>query len=500
VFAVVRERADRDGAPNWEPVQRASVDRAQERPNIVFVYTDDQEAATFNPRYMPRTTALMADGGTSFSDAVVATPICCPSRASMLTGSYPHNSGVWMNKEGWSKLRDAQNNLGSWMQRAGYRTAWIGKFLQGYKQGVPDPSVAAPGFDDWMVSLKPKFFDYKLFVDGEKVKRGSAGRDYYTDVLTRRAVRLVREQSRQPRPLFMVLNHLAPHRGKGGKGRCSGTVAPAPRDFGTLAGEPLPRPPSFNRADTKKTAFPAARPLNGAEIEKETLRNRCRLESLAAVDRSVADVAGELERRGELENTIFVFTSDNGLLLGQHALTGKGIPYEEGLKVPLGIRVPPQLLEQPPVARVDRLVANIDLAPTLLELAGADSCLAPGNCRTLDGRSLVPLLEGRERAWPDDRAVLIEGGHRESGTCAYRGVRLENEVLLRAGRERDDGGCEPSAAPEVYDLRADPFQLENLAAAGGNEGRVAELERRLQRLERCAGTATQPGDREAPCE
>ncbi len=356
---VVHERGlgDRAAAsPHGQDVHRAAPKQSSQRPNIVFIYSDDQNAADLNARFMPNTMRLLAGGGTTFSDFVVAAPICCPSRAGMLTGTYPHNSGVYMNHNGFGSLTEKANTIGSWMQRAGYRTAWLGKFLQGYRRVISDPTQPAPGFDDWLVSLKAKYFDWKLYSNrGGVLHGGSKARDYYTDVLTDHAVRLFREQAKRKRPLFMVLNELAPHKGSGGHGRCSSAAVPAPRDYGRFDQLALPQPPSFNEADrTDKTAFPAPKPLGAPAIEADRDRYRCRAESLAALDRGVRRIYAAVKRAGELDNTIFVFTSDNGLLLGEHALDGKDIPYEEGIRMPMLMRVPAAVLGRPAVDSVDR--------------------------------------------------------------------------------------------------------------------------------------------------
>ena len=471
-------------------VKRAPVSAARQRPNIVFVYSDDQRASDFKRRFMPRTAKLLGDRGTRFTNFVVSAPICCPSRVGALTGLYPHNSGVFMNRNGYASMRAKASNLGSWMQRAGYRTAWIGKFLQGYQRAVPDPSTPAPGFDGWAVSLRAKYFGWRLFTPRGTIE-GAADRsgDYYTDVVSSRAARLVTEQLSRPRPLFMVVNQLAPHKGKGGRGRCGSAAVPAPRDRGRFGGEPLPRPPSFNEEDrSDKVVFPAPGELDRTDVRAYRARYRCRIESLLAMDRGIAAIFRAVERAGELDDTVFVFTSDNGLLLGEHALRGKDIPYEEGIRVPLLLRVPARVLGGPAVRRVDELAANIDLAPTLLELAGARPCVRRGACRELDGRSLVPLLRGRARAWPADRAVMIEGGLK-GDACGFRGIRLESEVLLGDVVPGENGGCERSGPPEYYDLARDPYQLENLAAGAPStvRQRVDELEARLDALAACSG-------------
>jgi arylsulfatase A-like enzyme len=484
------ERSGKDQA--FSPITRGPAAASRDRPNVVFIYTDDQNASDFQSRYMPQTKRFFADGGTTFSNYVVTTPICCPSRASMLSGQYAHNNGVFTNREGYAGLHDQANTLAGWFQHAGYRTAWFGKFLQQYKRVADDPADPAPGFDEWQITLKPKYFDWKLYANGELLKGGKRPADYFTDVLTERATGFVAANANADRPVFMVVNNLAPHRGKGGKGRCTSTVAPAPRDRKRFADEPLPKPPSFNRPTAGQTAFPGEH-LDHAAVIKERDRHRCRVESLAAVDRGIGALRDAFARAGELDNTIFVFTSDNGILQGQHGLTGKNIPYEEGLRMPLAIRVPPGLLDGPPAGNVDQLAASIDLAPTLLELAGAEPCISDGHCRRIDGRSLVPLLStSGERQWPSGRAVVIEGGE-HADRCSFRGLRLEREVLLEAVEDDGNGGCRISGSPELYDLRSDPFELHNLAASSPD--RVRRLQERLDRLEHCRGT----GRGENPC-
>jgi arylsulfatase A-like enzyme len=482
VLAVARDRPDRDHA-----VERAPVSEARERPNVILVIADDQDADSFSSRWMPRTRRLFADGGTVFTQAIAATPLCCPSRASLWTGNYPHNSGVFLNRDGYQHVRDPGQTLGVWMQRAGYRTAWIGKFLQGYNN-EPDPTRPAPGFDRWAVSTKPRYFRWKLFTP-EEGKVRAPEHAHYTDEVNRRAAAVIAEETAGARPLFLVVNQLAPHNGKGGRGRCSDTAAvPAPRDRGRAAEEPLPRPPSFNRAGQGRAVFGAGSALGPAEVAKLRAHYRCRLESLAAVDRGMAGIERALRRAGELENTVLAYTSDNGMLLGEHALTGKGVPYEEGLRVPLAIRAPERLLVRPAVGEVPRLATNVDLTATLLDLAGASACRAAGDCRRLDGRSLVPLIEGRVGVWPADRAIPIEGGA-GGGPCGYRGLRLEREVLLTGVTAGRGDACDRTGEVELYDLARDPHQLRDLGqrpTAAARE-RIDELGDRLERLENCSG-------------
>ncbi|MBA2523043.1 MAG: sulfatase-like hydrolase/transferase, partial [Solirubrobacterales bacterium] len=162
--------------------ERVSAADAADKPNVIFIYTDDQNLADFKARYMPQTFKLLTGPGTQFSDFIVATPLCCPSRATYITGDYPHNDGVFSNPSGYSHLTDKFNTLQVWMHNAGYRTAWVGKYLQGYEEGVPDPFKAAPGNDDWHATFDPVYYDYDIADNGAAVHHGSKPRDYYTNV------------------------------------------------------------------------------------------------------------------------------------------------------------------------------------------------------------------------------------------------------------------------------------------------------------------------------
>jgi arylsulfatase A-like enzyme len=211
----------------------------------------------------------------------------------------------------------------------------------------------------------------------------------------------------------------------------------------------------------------------------------------------MARIDAELAKAGELENTIVVFISDNGFYYGEHRLTREKIrPYEEALRIPFAMRVPPGLLGAPTVPSTDQLVGNTDLVPTLLELAGAQPCLNPGKCRVMDGRSLVPLLLG-QGGFPQDRALAVEWSvsntkFNTTASCEYHGVRTAAFLFVEHTRvpTPPDGQCVASDERELYDLAADPFQLQNLypAPAGSPAAAVqASLAERTARLASCAG-------------
>ena len=487
---------------------RSAAASPQKRPNIVVVVTDDQTLASLTSTTMPSTVGLMRRGGTEFTDAVATTPVCCPSRATLLTGQYAHNHGTLANTPGYAALRDKANTLPVWLRRAGYVTAHVGKYLNRYKASVDDPAEVAPGWDEWHTVLDParkyvRYYDYRLAENGEVERVGKEPRDYITRVINRRAAGMVREYAPRRRPLYLQVDHRAPHTEAGvdSGGPCGGLVPPDPRDAAAFQAAPLPRPPSFDEEDVSdKPSFirdlPRLDPTTTATIE---LRYRCTLASLLAVDRGVAKIVAALRRAKELDDTVLAFTSDNGFFFGEHRIPEqKTRPYEEALRVPLLIRVPDRYRGGAPVVPVvPEPVANIDLAPTILDLARARPCRSAGRCRTLDGRSLTGLLRG-ESGWPDDRAVLVEfdAGERarRAKVCRYQGVRLAEQVYVRhtAAADPATGLCEPIDEVEHYDLGTDPGQLDNLHQAdAGAPASPAEvqMQERLQELRDCAGIA-----------
>jgi N-acetylglucosamine-6-sulfatase len=471
---------------------------AAPRPNVVVVVTDDQAVQTLRPDTMPAVTERVAGQGTSFTDAIVTTPLCCPSRASMLTGQYAHNNGVFRND--YRQLREKTSTLPAWLQRAGYRTIHVGKFLNVYRKARGPEAEAAPGWDVWHTTQEPNtYYDYDLSVNGRVVHYGKSDRDYVTDVLSRRAARLARRSAARRRPFYLQLDEWAPHESRGRHtGPCgSGHYPqPGPADETLYQSEPLPRPPSFNEEDVsdKPSFIQHQSPLDVGTVERNY---RCALASLRAVDRGVERLYGALRTSGELDDTIVVFTSDNGYFYGEHRLRDKVDPYEEALRVPLVMSVPPRLLGGATgPSEVDAPVANIDIAPTILDLTDAGPCRERRKCRTMDGRSLVPLLGGDGVGWAQDRDLLVEyrGRFNDFASCAYGGVRTAGQVYVEHTMVPNltTGRCEPRVEIEHYDLEADPFQLDNLSPADPMTGaaqREAELAGRLATLATCTGVA-----------
>ena len=475
---------------------------ARGAPNLVVVVTDDQTLEQFSRRTMPATHRLLADEGVEFTDYVVTTPLCCPSRASLLTGQYVHNNGVTSNT--YLKLRDKPNVLPAWLQHAGYTTAHVGKFMNHYAKSLDEETDATPGWDEWFTVLEPENYgDYSVSDNGEVVEYGSKPRDHLTRVLNDRAVGVVDRLAAEPEPFYLQVDHYAPHAGKGNSGGgCPGGAAPERRDRGRFAGERLPEKGSFNGPVADKSGFLSGLPrIERRERERIRARYRCALEALAGVDRGVRRLVTALRRAGELDDTAIAFTSDNGYFFGEHRIaSSKHFPYEEGIRQPLVIR-PPEGAGFERGVDSDAPVANIDLAPTLLELASATPCIRAGRCRKLDGRSMVPLLEGAPSEWPSPRPLLIEldlppgNSGDEPRPCGYRAVRTAGRVYINytsAGAPGKD--CVEVDEEELYDLAADPEQTRNLLAepARSDELLAFRMRATLARLADCRGRAPAP--------
>ena len=438
---------------------------ASAAPNVVVIETDDQTVADMAA--MPRTRALIGAEGTTFANSFVSLSECCPSRATFLTGQYAHNHGVLSIAPplgGFGRLHGSET-LPVWLQRAGYSTALIGKYLNGYG-GTRVP----PGWTDFEGLLSRftyRFYDYRMNVNGHIEHHGYGWREYQTDLITRRALRFIDGQSR---PFFLWATYVAPHIGRphdfDDPLRLNSTV-PAARDSEAFLGTPLPRPPSFDEADVSdKPPGIRNRPrLRPGQIWALEQTHRQRLASLVAVDEGVARIVGALRAAGKLDDTLLVFTSDNGFLLGEHrVLTGKILPYEPSIRVPLMMRGP----GVPRGARRRDLVWNGDLAPTILDAAGARSAFP------LDGRSLL------RRPRPG-RDILLEGppANRTNGMPRFIGLRTPRYKWVEY----------ITGARELYDLRRDPDETRNLAHVPSTARLRASLRQRLARLAGCAGAA-----------
>ena len=349
--------------------------KPQTRPNIIVIVVDDMPLSFLQPQTLGGTMELLGNQGTTFNNFVVTTPLCCPSRATYISGQYGHNNGVLANRPGYSSLKDKKNVLPEWLQRAGYYTAHVGRYLNGYKS--IGKNKVAPGWDAWFTALEPRnFYDYDLEVNGDTVHYRGKPKDYLTTVLNRTTTKVIRNRARSAQPFYIQLDHLAPHDEWRNSGPpCGQSAIPAPGDLTPFSSQPLPEPPNYNEDDMSDKPF-FLHPLEKLnEFEHDDIQRewQCRMASLLAVDRGVQRIVATLQAKGELDNTMIAFTSDNGFYHGEHRVPfEKYLPYEEGIHMPLFVRFPASVGAVP---SVDSMAANVDLAPTILELAGASPCL-----------------------------------------------------------------------------------------------------------------------------
>jgi N-acetylglucosamine-6-sulfatase len=451
---------------------------SDQRPNVVVVMTDDQDARSMWA--MPETTRLLGAKGTTFDRSYASYPLCCPSRATFLTGQYAHNHGVRSNvpPTGGYPALAGHNTLPVWLRRAGYVTAHVGKYMNGY--GVPtgreiseaEAAREIPhGWGRWFAATGPeqfRLFNYTLNQNGRLVDYARRARDYQTDVYARHATRLVRRLAGGERPLFLSFAPLAPHGEAGRRGAGGPNPRPAFRHRQAFRRMKLPRPPSFDEADVSdKPSHVRGLPSIDRERRLELLdRYRGRTASLLAIDEAVAQIVAALRRAGELRNTLLIFTSDNGFMLGEHRIDGgKSWAYEESVRVPLILRGPGVGI--PRGARREQFVANVDLAPTILDAAGVEAGLE------VDGISLLPLA--RDPGVARSRAVFLQA--LDPNRPRFAAVRLPGWAYVEHG----------SGAEELYDMASDPFQLQSLDDDPAHASRREALAARLEALSGCAG-------------
>lgn len=441
------------------------------RPNVVLLLTDDQRLDGM--AYMPETTELVgAEAGTTFTDAVASYPLCCPARATILTGQYAHNHGILDNVPpvGGSDVFDAvaPQSLPAALQEAGYTTSQIGKWLNGYGETSP-PEVVA-GWDRWFTLVDPgtyQAYDYQVYDGERRVTYGHDPADYQTDVLAAEAEAQIAELAEGDDPFFMQVAFVAPHSMNGFGAEAPSAPIPAPRHADTEV-DPNTDDPALGEQDlTDKPSWLLENVQPGFSQSEQAFGTVHRLtgQSLLAVDEAVAGIVGALDDAGVLEDTMVIFTSDNGLLLGEHQRVGKVDPYEPSIRVPLLIRgggFPAGEENSAPVA-------NMDLAPTIAALAGADPLV------TEDGRSLYPVAQDPGLA--DGRAILIENGPSTERLPHYDAVRADGWLYV----EYETG------ERELYDLEADPAQLESLHVDTDYAEVRAQLAEALDQLRGCAG-------------
>lgn len=455
-------------------------------PDIVLINVDDMRESDFQA--LTRTKTLLRDRGTSYPNYFLATPVCAPSRASLFRGQYTHNHGVLRNSGaggGWASFNSSgaeADTIATWLSAAApaYRTAHVGKYLNGYNFRTGN---VPPGWSDWVTPVPVNFFNYTLNVNGTAEPHGSKATDYLTDVMLRKARDIIATTPAET-PLFLYFAPKAPH----------SPSIPAPRHEGAFAKKALNRPPSFNEADmSDKPDYMQRPPLSDTDVAALRQSNRDRLESLLSVDQAVQGILNALQAAGRLGNAYVFFVTDNGFLLGEHRRTAKLVPYEESIKMSMLVRGPGVRAG----AVNQAMVANIDLAPTIADLAGVTP---PG---FVDGRSFAGTFDG---SGSPRRAFLVAayGGPEtdpeemealralptQSPVTPYRAIRTADHTYVEYRNTAEER--------ELYDLTADRFQLTSLHDDPGQSGLIADLSAWLATLEDCSGAACREAEEESP--
>ena len=437
---------------------------AASRPNIVFILADDQRWDTIDKTHsvdgttpvMQNVTTLLVKKGVLFQNHFVTTALCAPSRSSILAGKYAHTTGVHSNggSDGGVQAFDDSSTVAVWLKAAGYHTGLFGKYLNGYNQVAP---YQPPGWDEWHAFKAPGYFGYHLIENGVDVAYGSAETDYSADVLRDKVVDFI-TTARQP--FFVEFTPYNPH----------GPATPAPRHAGSFSGVPPWRPPNYAEPDaTDKPAWVRAITWTQQDQQSTDTFRQKQLECLQSVDEAVASIVQALTDRGVLNNTLIVYSADNGYSWGSHRWKPKQCEYEECMRDPLIIRYAPLVTK---ARKEKRITLNIDFAQTFAELAGATP--DPG----VEGKSLVPLLRNDATTWRSD--LLNE--HWDGNIPDYAQVR---GLFTKPGKPAHTWKYVELASDEkeLYNEDTDSFELGNVAGNSGNAALIAIMADRLRALD-----------------
>jgi N-acetylglucosamine-6-sulfatase len=451
------------------------------KPNIIFILTDD---LSWNlVKYMPNVQRMQGEGAT-FENFFVTNSLCCPSRASILTGKYPHNTGIYANtgrQGGFTRFHDAgleSDTFATRLHNAGYTTALMGKYLNGYVPNLlldGQKNYVPPGWDEWDVGGKAyNGFDYALNENHRVRYYGAQPTDYLTDVLAAKGLEFVSRAAATRRPFFLEIAPFTPHH----------PYTPAPRHEHLFPNVRAPRTPAFNEVDLsdKPNWVKKRKLLRSTQVSTIDQDFRKRVQDVQSIDELIGQLQDSLRLSGQLQNTYIFFTSDNGLHMGEHRLApGKMTAYEPDIHIPL-IATGPTV---PAGVKLGEVTSTIDLLPTFTQLGGA------GTPSIVDGRSLGPLLAGRTMTgWR--KAVLIEhlGLDVTRGDPDFSGPFAGNPDSYKAVRTAGGTYVEYITGElEYYDLKKDPYELKNSAHDLKPLSRGA-LHSRLTSLATCAGAAS----------
>ena len=449
----------------------------QAKPNIVFILTDDLNRMTLQstPSVMPNLSRIVAEQGVTFTNAFTPVPVCAPARATILTGRYAQNHGVLRNNveaEGgfptFYRNGGEQSTIATWLSSVGYKTGFVGKYLNNYPDSVANTYIP-PGWTYW-AAYDPGNVNtiYVLNENGKRVTyNGATDAGYFTDVIARKALGFIDASVQSGSPFFVMISTSAPH----------APAKPASRHATLFGDRQAPRSSSFDEADVSdKPSFLQVPPMTAAQISSIDSYFRNVLRSLQAVDEALLAIYQRIEALGQLGNTYFVFTSDNGFHMGQHRLAGgKETSYEEDIGVPLLMSGP----GIPPRRAVSQLVSLADLGPTFAAWAGASP---PANL--VDGRSLIPLLDVTPpSSWRNNLPIAIWDNY--LGNAPTR--TLQDFVGIRTVRFSYARYPKRVGQLSLYNMRRDPAQLNNLASTA-SPAFLGRLDRRTTLLATCAGS------------
>lgn len=464
------------------------------RPNILFIRTDDQDLSTMHAStvsgqpVMKNVLAHFATNGVEFSNSFVSLSLCCPSRASTLKGQYAHSHGVLTNDSpngGYDKFNQIDDQtLPVWLKSVGYYTAHVGKYFNGYDAtSTPPYAEIPPGWDKWFTVIQatsPDYYNYDVLEDGPVLQTfGSTPADYQTDVLTDKVVSYVTSKPYGNNPFFIQLDYPSPHKG------ASGFVVPATRHIGLMNGINAPQNPSFNEADVSDKPIDIRNLSLLTQTQITNINNlyRKRSEALMSVDEGVARIIQKLKETGQYDNTIIIFTSDNGWMQGEHRLPqSKFVAYEESVRVPLYMSGP----HVPKGKTVDNLVNNVDLTATLLHFARAPSTIPQ------EGWSLVPLFRNSAANWRND--FLIENPILNYHTGLITQDRVAGTMYKYVEYDYDmDGAWDErelyALKPDACMPNGDAYELESQHNNPCYATLLSTLEARLSVLRNCSGIA-----------